>query len=102
MATRIPNRALRLLSSPQERACRRIRSRNKQGRRKHSGGWGRETMDRIAVAALASAILLLAGAAQAQQPPAAPPAPPLIDWDKIQITTTDLGNNTYRLEGQGG
>jgi cyclase len=60
-------------------------------------------MNRIAVAALASAIVIFAGAAQAQQPAAAPPpAPPLIDWDKIQITTTDLGNNTYRLEGQGG
>ena len=44
---------------------------------------------------------LMAGAVQAQQP-ATPPAPPLIDWDKIQIKTTDLGNNTYMLEGQGG
>ena len=26
----------------------------------------------------------------------------MIDWDKIQIKTTDLGNNTYMLEGQGG
>jgi glyoxylase-like metal-dependent hydrolase (beta-lactamase superfamily II) len=25
-----------------------------------------------------------------------------IDWDKIQIKTTDLGNNTYMLMGQGG
>src|SRR5208337_1366363 len=24
------------------------------------------------------------------------------DWDKIQIKTTDLGNKTYMLEGQGG
>src|SRR5947208_1960208 len=32
----------------------------------------------------------------------APPAAPFIDWDKIQIKTTDLGNNTYMLEGQGG
>ena len=33
---------------------------------------------------------------------AAPPPPPLVDWDKIQIKTTDLGNKTYMLEGQGG
>jgi glyoxylase-like metal-dependent hydrolase (beta-lactamase superfamily II) len=25
-----------------------------------------------------------------------------VDWDKIQIKTTDLGNKTYMLEGQGG
>jgi glyoxylase-like metal-dependent hydrolase (beta-lactamase superfamily II) len=31
-----------------------------------------------------------------------PPPPPLIDWDKVQIKTADLGHNTYRLEGQGG
>ena len=24
---------------------------------------------------------------------------PLIDWTKIEIKTTDLGNNTYLLEG---
>jgi glyoxylase-like metal-dependent hydrolase (beta-lactamase superfamily II) len=29
-------------------------------------------------------------------------AQPLIDWDKIQIKTTDLGNRTYMLEGRGG
>ena len=29
-------------------------------------------------------------------------APPLIQWDKIEIKTTDLGQNTYMLEGQGG
>ena len=34
-----------------------------------------------------------AGAANAQ---------PLIDWDKIQIKTIDLGNRTYMLEGHGG
>ena len=47
--------------------------------------------------------LLLAGAAHAQQT-ATPPAPaaPFIDWAKIEIKTTDLGHNTYRLEGQGG
>jgi cyclase len=58
-------------------------------------------MIRIALAALAAAVTIT-GAAQAQQPPAAPPTPPLIDWEKVQIKTTDLGNNTYMLEGQGG
>jgi cyclase len=56
---------------------------------------------KIVLAALA--LSLTVGAAQAQQTPAAPaPAAPFIDWDKIQIKTTDLGNNTYMLEGQGG
>ena len=54
---------------------------------------------RIALAALAAACLI-AGAANAQTP--APPAPPLVDWDKIEIKATDLGNNTYMLTGQGG
>ena len=49
-------------------------------------------MIRIALAALAASALLT-GTASAQQQ---------IDWDKIQIKTTDLGNNTYMLEGQGG
>jgi cyclase len=60
-------------------------------------------MLRIALAAVAAATLTVATAAAQQSPaPAAPPAPPLIDWEKIQIKTTDLGNNTYMLEGQGG
>src|SRR5262245_1703969 len=50
-------------------------------------------MKRIAIAALAGAAVALAGAAVAQAP---------VDWDKIQIKTTDLGNKTYMLEGQGG
>src|SRR5262249_54203653 len=49
-------------------------------------------MHKTALAALAGTALL-AGAAYAQQQP---------DWDKIQIKTTDLGNKTYMLEGQGG
>ena len=57
-------------------------------------------MHRIALALLAASAVLFAGAAGAQAP--APPAPPPIDWDKVQIKTTDLGNNTYMLEGQGG
>jgi cyclase len=50
-------------------------------------------MNRIALAALAASTVLLAGTAIAQQQ---------VDWDKIQIKTTDLGNKTYMLEGQGG
>jgi len=47
--------------------------------------------------------LLLAGGAFAQQQPAAPPAAsPLVDFSKVEIKTTDLGDNVYMLEGQGG
>jgi len=49
-------------------------------------------MYRIALAALAASTALFMTAANAQQ----------VDWDKIQIKTIDLGNKTYRLEGQGG
>jgi glyoxylase-like metal-dependent hydrolase (beta-lactamase superfamily II) len=55
-------------------------------------------MIRIAPAAFTLA-LLLAGPAMAQQQPAAP-APP--DFSKVEIKTTDLGDNVYMLEGQGG
>jgi cyclase len=44
--------------------------------------------------------LSFAGPAAAQTPPA--PPPPMIDWAKIEIRATDLGNNTWMLEGQGG
>ena len=50
-------------------------------------------MYRTLFATIATAALLLAGTAIAQ---------PKIDWDKVQIKTTDLGNKTYRLEGAGG
>jgi glyoxylase-like metal-dependent hydrolase (beta-lactamase superfamily II) len=43
--------------------------------------------------------LLLAGSALAQQLPAATPPP---DFSKVEIKTTDLGDNVYMLEGQGG
>ena len=43
---------------------------------------------------------MLAGAAIAQQPAAVPPPPP--DFSKVEIKTTDLGDNVYMLEGQGG
>jgi len=45
-------------------------------------------------------MMWLAGPAIAQQqPPAAPPPP---DFSKVEIKTTDLGDNVYMLEGQGG
>ncbi len=50
-------------------------------------------MKRITTAALAGAALLFAGAATAQQG---------VDFSKVEIKTTDLGNKTYMLEGQGG
>ena len=56
-------------------------------------------MNRIAIGTVAAAIMLLAGAAGAQQP-AGPPVGP--DWSKIVVKTTDLGQRTYMLEGQGG
>jgi cyclase len=49
---------------------------------------------------VAATTLLLAGAAIAQQPP--PAAPPPVDFSKVEIKTTDLGDNVYMLEGQGG
>ena len=48
----------------------------------------------------AVATVLLASAAIAQQPATAPPPPP--DFSKVEIKTTDLGDNVYMLEGQGG
>src|ERR1700681_1669830 len=41
---------------------------------------------------IAAATALFAGAANAQQP----------DFSKVEMKTTDLGNRTYMLEGQGG
>ena len=59
-------------------------------------------MIRIGSTAIAMA-LLLAGSAVAQQQPAATPAPPPpVDFSKVEIKTTDLGDNMYMLEGQGG
>lgn len=49
-------------------------------------------MKTIAIAALVATGVLAVGVAAAQQP----------DFSKVEITTTDLGNNTYLLEGQGG
>jgi hypothetical protein len=42
--------------------------------------------------------MLLTGVAAAQQPPAAPPP----DFSKVEIKTTNPGDNIYMLEGQGG
>jgi cyclase len=50
-------------------------------------------MKRIKIAALAGTAVLFAGAANAQQG---------VDFSKVEIKTTDLGNKTYMLEGQGG
>jgi cyclase len=56
-------------------------------------------MIRTGFAAIATTVLL-ACAAIAQQPTATPPPPP--DFSKVEIKTTDLGDNVYMLEGQGG
>ena len=49
-------------------------------------------------AAVAVTLLLAGGAfAQQAQPPAAPPP---VDFSKVEIKTTDLGDNVYMLEGQ--
>jgi glyoxylase-like metal-dependent hydrolase (beta-lactamase superfamily II) len=50
-------------------------------------------MLKLTSAALGIAAALCVSAAFAQQP---------IDWDKVEIKTTPLGNNTYMLAGQGG
>jgi glyoxylase-like metal-dependent hydrolase (beta-lactamase superfamily II) len=50
-------------------------------------------MNRITLAALAGAAVLFAGTAIAQQN---------VDFSKVEIKTTDLGNKTYMLQGQGG
>src|SRR5205085_8483528 len=62
----------------------------------------RETAMKKITIAIAAALLAATAASAQQTPPAAAPAAPFIDWDKIQIKTTGLGNNTYMLEGQGG
>src|SRR5882724_8465103 len=57
-------------------------------------------MSRVRIAVVA-AMMALSGSALAQTPPAAPPPPPP-DFSKVEIKTTDLGDNCYMLEGQGG
>jgi cyclase len=48
--------------------------------------------------AVVAAMMALSGEVLAQTPPAAPPP----DFSKVEIKTTDLGDNVYMLEGQGG
>ena len=50
-------------------------------------------MTRVTLAVLASTAVLFAGTAIAQQN---------VDFAKVEIKTTDLGHNTYMLQGQGG
>src|ERR1700720_114273 len=50
-------------------------------------------MSRNILAALAATTALFAGTALAQQN---------IDFSKVEVKVTDLGNKTYMLEGQGG
>jgi glyoxylase-like metal-dependent hydrolase (beta-lactamase superfamily II) len=57
-------------------------------------------MIRTAIA-IAATTLWLAGNAAAQQQPA-PATPPPVDFSKVEIKTTDLGDGIYMLEGQGG
>jgi cyclase len=56
-------------------------------------------MNKVRMAVVATA-MMLSGPAFAQTPPAAAPPPP--DFSKVEIKTTDLGDNVYMLEGQGG
>lgn len=50
-------------------------------------------MQRITIAVLAGAVVLIADLANAQQG---------VDFSKVEIKATDLGNKTYILQGQGG
>src|ERR1700681_2806097 len=54
-------------------------------------------MDRVRIA-VAATMMALSGPVFAQQPAAPPP----VDFSKVEIKTTDLGDNCYMLEGAGG
>jgi cyclase len=58
-------------------------------------------MIRMAIA-VAATTLWLSGNALAQQQPQPPAAAPPVDFSEVNIKTTDLGDNVYMLEGQGG
>lgn len=55
-------------------------------------------MQRLKIA-VAAAVMAWSGPVFAQTAPAAPPPP---DFSKVEIKTTDLGDDVYMLEGQGG
>src|SRR5215212_5646821 len=59
-------------------------------------------MIRIERTAIAITLLLAGRAFAQQQPPPPAAAPPPVDFSKVEIKTTDLGDNVYMLEGQGG
>ena len=59
-------------------------------------------MIRIGRTAIAITLLLAGSAFAQQQPPALPAAPPPVDFSKVEIKATDLDDNVYMLEGQGG
>src|SRR5260370_18859879 len=54
-------------------------------------------MGRLRIAVIAT-VMALSGPVFAQQPAASPP----VDFSTVEIKTTDLGDNCYMLEGQGG
>src|SRR5262245_27844670 len=56
-------------------------------------------MRRTLTSAAAAAVIGLCAQAHAQQNQPLAPAP---NFDKVVIKTTDLGNKTYMLEGEGG
>jgi cyclase len=56
-------------------------------------------MQTLRIAAVATVVALSGATLAQQQPPTAPPPP---DFSKVEIKTTDLGDNVYMLEGQGG
>jgi cyclase len=56
-------------------------------------------MQKLRIAVVATVMALSGATLAQQQPPAAPPPP---DFSKVEIKTTDLGDNVYMLEGQGG
>jgi glyoxylase-like metal-dependent hydrolase (beta-lactamase superfamily II) len=57
-------------------------------------------MIRTAIAVAAATAWMAADALAQQQPQPAAPAP--VDFSKVEIKTTDLGDKLYMLEGQGG
>ncbi len=50
--------------------------------------------------AVAAAMMALSGPVFAQQPAASPPPP--VDFSKVEIKSTALGDNCYMLQGEGG